>query len=102
MIAHQTTELLINTAVASGATSITSPSAARKHQFLVAISAAGTVTPEWSVDGTRWAAASDPLTATGTVYLDGVYPYLRLSWAGNTGTITVDAVRTDDDPIGAR
>ena len=96
------TTSLVSSTDATGTQTITDADGFHKHQFAVTIGAAGTVTAEWSSDGTRWAKAADAVTATDTIYLDGTYPRLRLSWAGNTGTITIDHVASDESATAAR
>jgi len=100
---NPSTALVNASTAASGMQAVTNPDDYREHQYLVTLSVAGTVTIQGSVDGTRYGALNDAddggaaqITATGTIRVRGVWPYMRISWAGNTGTLTVDLVQHDD------
>ena len=99
-ITYNSDAALIQSTDASGSTEIANSDDYRRHQFGVTISSDATVTAEWSVTGTMWLPAADALTATGTIYLDGIWPHLRISWTGNNGTVTVDHAEADDSPAG--
>jgi hypothetical protein len=69
----------------------------------VDITALGTVWIEGAVEAVapavpRWIPVSDSITVTDCIAVEGVFPLLRVAWSGNTGTITVDYVKSSFNP----
>lgn len=85
--------ILSSSAAAAGAsTAFPLPGGILEHTIFVKVSAAASVIIEASHNGTDWANADEasyPKSATGNfiAYLSSV-PYVRVSWTGNTGTIS--------------
>lgn len=94
--ALHTTEALVNSTDAAGSTVIPQSDALEYHLALVTISASGSVVVEGSVNGTRWVPLSDAVTATDSIAVKALAPYMRVRWSGNTGTVTVDLVQHEE------
>ncbi len=100
-IAYDTTLVVdVGAESAADAVLISGASDWREYQFGVGIGTAAAVVAEWSATGAgRWVPAAPARVTSGTIQFRGVYPYLRIRWAGNTGTLTVDMVRSDDRQV---
>ena len=91
----------------TGTTAITNPQNYHKHQFGCLATGTTSVPAEWSNDGSNWFKAADAVSLTAsatndTIYLDGVFPQLRLSYTVTSGAISVWMVQSDTNTTGAR
>lgn len=81
---------------------ITVPDALTWRRFQIGCESTGTWTiqPQWSSAGVTWYKASDLLTLTGadsgTIYLEGTYPLLRLVCTRTGGALTAEVMMDDD------
>jgi hypothetical protein len=90
-------------AAAAGNQVVTLPHNGFRHLFLVTISVAANVWIEAAATpvppgATRWVRISGNLTATDSVAVEGNFRYLRVSWSGNTGTVSVDLIQSAQQP----
>jgi hypothetical protein len=95
------TPLLVNASAAAASNQVVPrPRDAFRHMFLVTISVLGSVWVEAAVTGAplRWIAISGILTASGSIAVEGNFTNLRIAWSGNTGTITVDLIKSAEQP----
>ena len=94
---------LVNaSAAAAGAQAVTRPQDGFRHLFLVTMTVAGTVWVEAAVDiapaPLRWVVISGTVMTTDCIAVEGNFTNLRVAWSGNTGTITVDLIRSAGQP----
>ncbi len=95
--------LVSETVDALGSILIPNPRQTYRQVFLVTITVAGKVWIEASVaptggGATRWVPITGETTTTDSIFLEGAFPALRLSWSDNTGAISVDRVATGFNP----
>ena len=83
------TTLVDASAAATGNATVSDADEFHVSRFYVSISAAATVDIEGSPDGGVTWFELDSLTATGVRELDRPFNDLRVSWTGNTGTLSV-------------
>ena len=72
---------------------IANPDWYSNHSFGITISGTATVVVEWSTGGNIWHAAADAITSSDSVFISGVFPYLRVRVSSySSGTIDVEHV----------
>jgi hypothetical protein len=103
MLVLQEVALVNASAAAAGAAAVTRPRDAYRHMFLVTLTAAGSVWVEAAVMTVapaplRWVPISGAVTVTDSIAVEGNFTNLRVSWAGNADTVTVDLIRSAQQP----
>ena len=86
-----TQDNVVNSTDATANTTIALPDEYDHHQVLITITSQAEVKIQWSIDNSNWADCSEVIdTNESSIFLEGVFPYLRINHAGNNGTVTVD------------
>jgi hypothetical protein len=81
----------VTSSTAAGSDSIATSTDYDHHQVLITMSAQAEVKLQWSVDNSNWADCSSVVDTTeSSIFLEGLFPYLRISYAGTNGHLSVD------------
>jgi len=90
-------------AAAADTQEVSRPADGFRHLFLVTISAAANLSIEAAVEpvapgAARWVPVSGVLTQTESIAVAGNFTRLRVTWNGNTGTVSVDLIQSAQTP----
>jgi hypothetical protein len=81
----------VSSSTASGNATIATSTDYEHHQVLITMSAQAEVKMQWSIDNSNWADCSTVIDTTeSSIFLEGLFPYLRVSYEGNNGDLSVD------------
>jgi hypothetical protein len=83
---------------------VTNSSAWNKHYFQIYLEGTGTVDIQVSVDGTNYGSppniqmtgsGGNQLTASGGFYLEGVWPYIKLTVTDSADAVSIQMIQSD-------
>lgn len=88
---------------AAGTAAVTKPQEGFRHMFLVTMTAAASVWVEAAITPTglaplRWVKVSGAIAVTDSIAVAGNFTNLRIAWSGNLGAISVDVIRSAQQP----